>query len=51
MEKNHERKKRGLNQVKCIKDVANQLLMKDEEIKNRWRCYFDGLFNEGNGAL
>ena len=36
MEKNHERKKRGLNQVKCIKDGAGAglLLVKYDEIKN-----------------
>jgi hypothetical protein len=43
-----ERKTRDLNQVKCMKDEANRLLVKDEEIKNRWREYFDGLFNDGN---
>jgi hypothetical protein len=35
MAKNRVRKTRGLNQVKCIKDDTNQLLGKDEEIKNR----------------
>jgi hypothetical protein len=29
-----ERKKRDLNQVKCIMGEANWLLVKDEEIKN-----------------
>ena len=48
MAKIRERKTRDLNQVKCIKDEANRLLVKDEEIKNRWREYFDGLFNDGN---
>ena len=48
MAKIQERKTRDLNQVKCIKDEANRLLVKDEEIKNRWRDYFDGLFNDGN---
>jgi hypothetical protein len=24
--------------------------VKDEEINNRWRDYFDGLFNERNGS-
>jgi hypothetical protein len=37
MAKLRERKTRDFNQVKCIKDEANRLLMKDEEIKNRWR--------------
>jgi hypothetical protein len=32
-------------QIKCIKDGADQLLVKNEEIKHRWREYFDKLFN------
>jgi regulation of enolase protein 1 (concanavalin A-like superfamily) len=41
---------RDLNQVKCIKDEANRLLVKDEEIKNIWRKYFNGLFSDSNGT-
>jgi hypothetical protein len=41
-----ERKTRDFNQVKCIKDEADRLLVKDEEIKNKWREYFDKLFND-----
>ena len=41
-----ERKTKDFNQVKCIKDDNNRLLVKDEEINNRWRDYFDKLFNE-----
>jgi hypothetical protein len=44
----HERKTRDINQIKCIKDGIDQLLVKDEEIKNRWREYFDKLFNGEN---
>jgi hypothetical protein len=40
-----ERKTRDFNQVKYIKDENNKLLVKDDEIKNRWREYFDKLFN------
>jgi dipeptidase len=32
-----ERRIRDFNQVKCIKDETDILLVKDEEIKNRWR--------------
>jgi hypothetical protein len=39
-------KTRDFNQVKCIKDEADRLLVKDEEIKNRLREYFDKLFND-----
>jgi hypothetical protein len=40
-----ERKTRDINQIKCIKDETDQLVVKDEEIKDRWREYFDRLFN------
>ncbi|ONM29623.1 Retrovirus-related Pol polyprotein LINE-1 [Zea mays] len=48
MAKIRERKTRDVNQVKCIKNEANQLLVKNEEIKNRWKEYFNKLFNGGN---
>ncbi|KAK1610242.1 hypothetical protein QYE76_033915 [Lolium multiflorum] len=34
-----------VNEVKCIKDGDDQLLVKDEAIKRRWREYFDNLYN------
>jgi hypothetical protein len=36
MAKSRERKTRDIIQVKCIKDATEQLLTKDEDIKNRW---------------
>ena len=48
MAKLRERKTRDFNQVKCIKDDTNRLLVKDDEIKDRWRDYFDELFNHDN---
>ena len=48
MAKIRERKTRDIGQVKCIKDEADQLLVNDEEIKHRWREYFDKLFNGEN---
>ena len=50
MAKSRERKTRDIIQVKCIKDETERLLTKDEDIKNRWREYFDKLFNEDNGS-
>jgi hypothetical protein len=50
MAKSRERKMRDIIQVKCIKDEAEQLLTKDEDIKNRCREYFDKLFNENSGS-
>jgi hypothetical protein len=46
MAKSRQRKTRDIIQVKYIKDETEQLLTKDEDIKNRWREYFDKLFNE-----
>jgi hypothetical protein len=37
---------RDIIQVKCIKDETER----DEDIKNRWREYFDKLFNEDSGS-
>jgi hypothetical protein len=50
MVKSQERKTRDIIQVKCIKDVTEWLLTKDEDIKNRWQKYFDKLFNEDSGS-
>jgi hypothetical protein len=49
MVKRRERKTRGIIQVKCIKDATERLLTKGEDIKNRWREYFDKLFNKDSG--
>jgi hypothetical protein len=50
MAKSRQRKTRDIIQVKCIKDAIEQLLTNDENIKNRWREYFDKLFNEDSGS-
>jgi hypothetical protein len=49
MAKSREWKTRDIIQVKCIKDEIERLITKDEDIKNRWREYFDKLFNEDSG--
>jgi hypothetical protein len=51
MAKSRERKTRDIIQVKYIKDATERLLIKDEDIKNKWREYFDKLFNEDSGSL
>jgi hypothetical protein len=48
MAKIRERKTRDVDQVKCIKDEADQILVKEEKIKHRWPEYFDKLFNGKN---
>jgi hypothetical protein len=48
MARARDRKTRDFNQVKCIKDEREQLLVKEDEIRHRWREYFDKLFNGEN---
>ena len=48
MARAHDRKTRDFNQVKCIKDEREQLLVKEDEIRHRWPEYFDKLFNGEN---
>ena len=43
-----ERKTRDFNQVKCIKDERETLLVKEDEIRHRWQEYFDKLINGEN---
>jgi hypothetical protein len=50
MAKSRERKTRGIIHVKCIKDATERLLTKDENIKNRWREYFNKLCNKDSGS-
>jgi hypothetical protein len=44
-------KTRDLNQVKCIKDEMDQLLVKRQDIKQSWQRYFDNLFNGENETM
>ena len=48
MARARDRKTRDFNQVKCIKDDREQLLVKVDEIRHRWQEYFDKLFNGEN---
>jgi len=40
-----ERKTRDLCTVRCVKYEDQKVLVRDEEIKERWKEYFDKLFN------
>jgi hypothetical protein len=51
MTKLRERKTRDFNQVKCIKDETDRFLVKDKKIKNRWREYFNKLFNDDSEKI
>ena len=48
MARARDRKMKDFNQVKCIKDEREQLLVKEDEIRHRWQEYFDKLFNGEN---
>ena len=41
-----ERKSRDLDHVKCIKSNDQKVLVKDNDIKERWMKYFGKLLNE-----
>ena len=41
-----KKKIRDLATIKCLKDYKHKVLVKDEDIKKRWREYFDKLFND-----
>ena len=38
-------KTREINSIKCIKDEDQRALIKEVEIKDRWKSYFDIIFN------
>ena len=48
MARTRDRKTRDFNQIKCIKNEREQLLVKEDEIRHRWQEYFDKLFNGEN---
>ncbi|XP_019248633.1 PREDICTED: uncharacterized protein LOC109227896 [Nicotiana attenuata] len=47
-----ERKAHDMDQVKCIKDEDDMVLMEDAHIRRRWKTYFHRLLNkEGNRSI
>ena len=46
LQKKREMKGRDLDHVKCIKCNDQNVLVKDNDIKERWREYFSLLLNE-----
>ena len=48
MARARDRKTGDFNQVKCINDEMEQLLVKEDGIRHRWQVYFDKLFNGEN---
>jgi hypothetical protein len=48
MTKSQEKKTREFNQFKCIMNAVDMFLVKNDEIKDKWREYFDNLYNDKN---
>ncbi|XP_075080011.1 uncharacterized protein LOC142165334 [Nicotiana tabacum] len=44
--KAREKKARDLDQVRCIKDKDDRVLMEEAQIRQRWQSYFHKLLNE-----
>ena len=44
--KRREKKTRDLDQVKCIKDEEENILVVDGDIKERWKIYFHKIFSK-----
>ncbi|KAI3442343.1 DYW_deaminase domain-containing protein [Psidium guajava] len=40
-----DKKRKNLLQIRCIKDGNQKLLVRDEEVKERWVSYFNKLYN------
>ena len=43
-----ERKTRDFNYIKCIKNEDSRVLVQEEEIKKRWRSYFEKQLNKNH---
>ena len=44
-----EKKTKDLDQVRCIKDEEEKVLVTNKDIKERWDSYFYKFFNHGQG--
>ena len=51
MTKMRQRMTNDLSMVKCVKDRNQRILVHDREIKDRWRDYFDELFNGSQTSI
>ena len=51
MAKRRQEARKAIGRVKCVKDKNHKVLVQDEEIKDRWKEYFDELFNGSLGAV
>lgn len=42
---NERPKDMSIGRIKCVKDVDQKVMVGDKKIKDRWRFYFNNLFN------
>ncbi|XP_048488766.1 uncharacterized protein LOC125491268 [Plutella xylostella] len=49
--RNRERNAKDMIQIRCMKDENGRVLTKDEEIKVRWKSYFEQLLNVENDRV
>ena len=45
--KSRARSQRDVGDVQCVRDENGEVLVRDDEIQDRWRRYFAALMNEG----
>ena len=45
--KSRARSQRDVGDVRCVRDENGEVLVKDNEIQDRWQRYFSALTNEG----
>ncbi|XP_021740395.1 uncharacterized protein LOC110706747 [Chenopodium quinoa] len=51
MVKRRQEARKDIGMVKCVKDKNQMVLVQEEDIKDRWKGYFDELFNGSNGVV
>jgi len=51
MAKRRQEARKDIGMVKCVKDKNQMVLVQEEGIKDRWKGYFDELFNGSNGVV
>ena len=46
--KQRNRQSKDIQKVKVIKSKTGEMLIEEEKVKQRWKRYFDNLFNQEN---
>ena len=48
MAKQRNRQSKDVQQIRVIKNKTGEILMEEEQVKQRWKEYFDNLLNQEN---